>query len=680
MTEHDNSTPAHSPSTGGSTRDEPQGSAYKPLVEPLWNNPITMVGFFLVMIALLLGGSILLFMLVQPVSNPYVDIITYLIVPGILVVGAGMMPVGIFAKSWWMRRRDRSRKLSFRYPKIDLADPRQRRTAKIVVGGTFVMLPIVGVSSYHGYHFTDSTEFCAKACHSVMEPEGTTHAMSSHARVACAECHIGSGASWFVKAKLSGTRQVLAVWRKSYSIPIAPAIQHLRPARDTCEHCHWPAKFFGAQLRRLARFESDESNTRHEVDLLLKTGGVSDATTGLAEGIHWHTSMKDEIEYVATDRLLQVIPWLVWTDPAGKQFIYRSDGKPSSDPRPEGQLRKLDCMDCHNRPAHKFRSPSELIDAQLEVGRINADLPFIKRETLRVLSESYASTEEAKRDIAASLEAFYRSNYPDLYEKKTDGVMAAIDVVQDLYRNSVFPHMKVDWRTYPDNIGHKESTGCFRCHDGRHVNQYGDPIGHTCETCHTFLNPVEGGKGTGFRRGEFVHPFDAGVLHAEVRCQECHTGGPIDRSCDGCHTAQQMLYTGTLPELSSLGIGPNPMAGTVDCEGCHDTAEPLSLESIDALCMDCHEDEEEKYAGMLSGWVKDLAAQRQAAEAAVEKLTEEITRSDPERANTEAWSAAERLRSRLHDLTRANGVHHPEGAAALYQRIRDEAANNSKGL
>ncbi|MBU0717719.1 MAG: NapC/NirT family cytochrome c, partial [Planctomycetes bacterium] len=206
---------------------------YQPTHRPLWNNLITEMGIFVSAAALLLLLSFGLVTLMTPNPNPYVDIVGYLVVPSTLVIGIALIPLGILFKSWRIHRRHPEQRLAFRFPRVDLNDPAQRRVAKMVVIGTFVLLPVVGVSSYHGYHYTDSASFCAKACHSVMEPQSTTYEHSAHARVACAECHIGSGASWFVKAKLSGTRQVLATWQNSYPRPIPPAIRHLRPARET---------------------------------------------------------------------------------------------------------------------------------------------------------------------------------------------------------------------------------------------------------------------------------------------------------------------------------------------------------------------------------------------------------------------------------------------------------------
>ncbi len=589
-------------------------AGYKPRHVPLWNNLITIAGLFLVAIALLLLFTFGLFSLVAPVTNPYLDIVGYLVLPGLLIVGVLIVPFGILFKSWRLRRRDPEQHLAFRFPRVDLNDPAQRRTAKFVVVGTFILLPAVGVSSYHGYHYTDSSDFCARACHSVMEPQATTYEHSAHARVSCAECHIGEGAGWFVRSKLSGTRQVLAVWRDTFSRPIPPAIQHLRPARETCEHCHWPKKFFGAQLREIVHFASDEVNTRRDIDMLLLTGG-GDESTGRAEGIHLHMALGGRIEYIAADDRLQEIPWVRYVDRSEDEWIYRSDGRPNSDPRPEGQVRRMDCMDCHNRPAHKFRSPQEAVDIFLDVGRIDTTLPFIKREAVSALSKPYADLATAEKQIGHQLSEFYKANYPDVWDTRKASVNLAIDVVREIYRRNYFPRMNVDWRTYPDNIGHLISPGCFRCHDGRHINQRGEPISHKCDVCHTFLNPVirDGPKAV-IEEGDFVHPFELDGPHAGLRCDQCHTGGvgPFP-TCEGCHTREASFRAGTLAEFAPFDIPADAMADVVDCEGCHDLSEPTTVEAIDALCMECHEDEEDRFGGMLAAWKKET--DRQLAEA-----------------------------------------------------------------
>lgn len=498
----------------------------------LCNNPLSILGSFLVAAALALLLMFGLFLLVSPRRNPYLDIVGFLILPGVLVAGLVIVPVGMALKQWLRRP------VASGYPALDLNDPRTRTWLGAFLGfSLFVVMPVLLVTSYYGYGYTESTEFCGGVCHTVMEPQATAHANSPHARVSCAECHIGAGASWFVKAKVSGLRQVLAVWRDSYSRPIPPAITELRPARETCEECHWPAKFFGSQYRELVHFSPDERNTRRTVKVFLKTGGA-DESVGRVEGIHMHMVLAGRIEYVATDEHLQEIPWVRYVSDAGETLIFRSDGKSSSDPRPEGLVRQIDCMDCHNRGAHHFRSPQSAVNLYLDVDRIDSTLPYIKREAVAALAAEYADLATVEVTIADRLTGFYRANYPEEWRDRRAAVDQAVAAVGEIYRRNVFPAMRVRWGTYPENIGHLESPGCLRCHDGRHVDQFGGRISSDCDVCHVFLNPVEEG-GEALVAGEFQHSMDL-VLHGNLQCSQCHTGGPLPL-CRTCHESGEWM-------------------------------------------------------------------------------------------------------------------------------------------
>lgn len=507
----------------------------------LYYNYVSLFGFVLVALSLLLLTTFGLFLLMVGASNPYVDIIAYLVLPGVLVTGLIIVPLGMAWRYRQLKRTTAAAQVSrYRLPPIDLNDTRTRKGLTIFLAVTFfILLPVLGVSSYQGYNYTESSQFCGRVCHTVMEPEYTAYTHSPHARVSCAECHIGSGASWFVKAKLSGTRQVLAVWENSFPRPIPPAITQLRPARETCEECHWPAKFYGVQLKEIVHFSPDETNSRRTVRMLLKVGGA-DESIGRVEGIHMHMVLYGRIEYVARDSILQDIPWVKYTDPKGVERIYRSDGQSGKDPRPDGVVRLVDCMDCHNRGAHHFRSPQSAVDLFLNVGRIDASLPYIKREAVAALSQPYSDAPAADAGLERSLTDFYKEHYPDVWQKQQPAIRQAVDMLKVVYRENFFPAMNVNWLTYPENVGHLTSAGCFRCHDGRHVDDAGEHISSDCHTCHTFLNPVESHEGA-FEEGEFRHSMNL-VLHGNLQCMQCHTGGPLPL-CRECHGSGDWLNT-----------------------------------------------------------------------------------------------------------------------------------------
>ena len=373
------------------------GAGLKRLLS-LCNNPLSIIGLLMVICSLIALITMALMTVFSERNNPYLDVINYMILPGTLVMGLIIVPLGGVWKRYWLLKYGDANVPS--YVQIDLRDRTTLGAMVVFLAVTFfIIIPGVGVSAYEGYVYTESTEFCAKVCHTVMEPQGTAHATSPHARVSCADCHIGEGAGWFVKSKLSGTRRVLAVWRNSFSRPIPPAITELRPARETCEECHWPDKFFGYQYHEIAHYSPDEKNSRRVARMMLHTGGA-DESIGRVEGIHMHMLIKGAVEYVATDEHLQTIPWVRYRNTDGSTMVYRSDGQPSDAPRPQGVLRTVDCMDCHNRGAHHFYAPQTSVDLSLEAGRIDSALPFIKREAVHVLTANY--TTATKRSVRSS--------------------------------------------------------------------------------------------------------------------------------------------------------------------------------------------------------------------------------------------------------------------------------------
>ncbi len=502
----------------------------------LWGHPISLIGLSLVILGAAMVVTFLIFKLLVHDSNPYLDILGFMILPGVFVAGLAITPLGLLLKYRSLRRSGRLSTL--RLPELDLNDKGTRRRAvAFVFISFFVVFPLLAISGYEGYHYTESTEFCGRACHSVMEPQATAHATSPHARVTCAECHIGEGADWFVKSKISGVRQVFAVWFDTFSRPIPPAITELRPARETCERCHWPTKFFGSQYREYIHYSPDEENTRRVVKMLLHVGGA-DESIGRLEGIHMHMLTSGKIEFVASDEHLQNIPWVRFTTTSGEVRVYRSDGQPHDAPPPPGHHRVVDCMDCHNRGAHHFRSPQKAVDLFLEVGRIAPELPFIKREAVAALTVKYPDRQSAVDAIRERLTRFYREQYPDLWQSRRDWIETSVNGVIEAYRQNFFPEMRVDWQVYLENVGHLESAGCFRCHDGKHVAADGKVISNDCTVCHEVLQPVEGHP-TAVAPGTFVHSMML-VGHDQLRCDQCHSGGPL-LLCRDCHASGEWL-------------------------------------------------------------------------------------------------------------------------------------------
>jgi len=488
----------------------------------LFRNPISLAGAALAAVAF---ANILFLFVIDLTSDhpsPYVGILAYMVAPAFLIAGLALIPLGV----WWDRRRQRTLAPGepVRYWHIDLNDPRQRGALVFFSSFTviFVLLSVVG--SYQAYQYTDSVQFCGQLCHSVMNPEFTAYQLSPHARVACVECHVGSGATWYVKSKLSGARQVFATAFNTYPRPIPTPVHDLRPAAQTCEECHWPKKFYGAQLKVFTHYASDETNTRRQIRMLIKTGG-GDPATGAPEGIHWHMNIANEITYVS-DAKRQVIPYIRVKDMQGRVTEYfAKDSTLSKEQIASSPQRRMDCVDCHNRPTHIYVPPDLAVDQSILARRLDISLPFLKQQAVSALTGKYNTTDQAMQGIAKEFHDFYANKYPQLSRSKELEIRNAIDELQAIYKRTTFPEMKLDWQTHPNNIGHFYFNGCFRCHDGQHVSAEGKVVGKDCDTCHTILAQDEGSVALAAPTPvAFKHPVDLGDM-TQVNCSDCHSGG-----------------------------------------------------------------------------------------------------------------------------------------------------------
>jgi hypothetical protein len=336
---------------------------------------------------------------------------------------------------------------------------------------------------------------------------------------------VGSGATWYVKSKLSGTRQLFAVMFNTFPRPIPTPVHNLRPAQETCEECHWPKKFYGAQLKVFTHYASDEKNTPRQIRMLIKTGG-GDPATGAPEGIHWHMNISNEIDYVAADEKRQIIPYIHVKDPQGRVTeYYAQDSTLSKEQIAKASRHRMDCVDCHNRPTHIYIPPDQAVDQVLIAHKLDASLPYIKQQAVAALTGKYDTTETAVQAIAHDIEGFYESKYPEAAKDKQLEIRNAIAEVQQVFRRTTFPEMKVDWQTHPNNLGHFYFNGCFRCHDGQHVSPEGKVISKECNICHTLMGQEEGGVSmAAVPKLSFQHPVDLGDL-TQVNCSDCHNGG-----------------------------------------------------------------------------------------------------------------------------------------------------------
>ncbi|HEV2393992.1 MAG TPA: NapC/NirT family cytochrome c [Verrucomicrobiae bacterium] len=471
-------------------------------------------------LVVIIGGlfSFFLLLLLDSLShfaNPYIGILTYLVAPAILFFGLALAALGA-----WLRRRQIIKTAGPMPPlRIDLTRPRDRRIFGFFLAGSVLFLLITAVASYQTYQFTESVQFCGQACHGVMQPEWVTYTHSPHARVACAECHIGKGASWYVRSKLSGTYQVYATLAHKFPRPIPTPVKNLRPAQETCEECHWPKKFVGSLERTFHYFLSDETNTAFTVRMLMNVGG-GDPTHGPVGGIHWHMNVGNKVEYVSADEARQRIPWVRVTNPQGVVTEYRSPR--FTNEISEAEVRRMDCMDCHNRPAHRYQTPNSAVNLAMFLNKIDCGLPYVKTNAVYVLTRSYTNSTQALESIATIIADRYSAVK---FAGCQDKVRMTIDSVQEIYTNNFFAGMKADWQDYPDNIGHKDWPGCFRCHDGQHKTPDGKRTikANDCNACHSII--AQGGPADleqlSPKGQKFKHPGD----EVDGACNDCHTGG-----------------------------------------------------------------------------------------------------------------------------------------------------------
>ena len=445
-------------------------------------NGISLIGTALALASLVLIVSLFFMEQLGLEGGPYLGILIYLILPAVFITGLILIPIGNLLQRRRARRKPGGEDLA-QLPVFDLNNPKTRRWLLIFTGATMINIVVLAGATYKGVHYMETTEFCGLACHSVMAPEHTAHSRSPHSRVSCAGCHIGPGADWFVKSKLDGAWQLVSVAFDLYPRPVPTPLHDLRPARDTCEQCHWPTKHIGDKLRVIKHYKEDEANTELTTALVLRVGGV-EGTGGT--GIHWHVNPENVIRY-RSDETREDIYEVEMTKADGTVTTW-SDRRA---PEEGGVWREMDCVDCHNRPSHIYQSAHVEVDRIINEGLVDTSLPFVKREGVRIIDTEYESHEAAREGIAAELRKYYAENYPEIAEEKADAIDAAAAALGDAYAVNVFPRMNVWWDTYPNHIGHEQSDGCARCHKRSMRTADRVQISDDCDICHIVLAEEE---------------------------------------------------------------------------------------------------------------------------------------------------------------------------------------------
>lgn len=487
-------------------------------------NPITLAGSFLAGVSIFVIVFFMMAMSFFGVGGSYLGLFIFMVLPAFLVLGLILIPIGMVRRSRQLKKMGKV--AAKKGVRLDLNNPAHRNGIAIFIFGTFLFLMLTGIGSYKAYHYSESVEFCGLLCHNVMEPEYVAYQGSAHARVTCVECHVGEGADWFVKSKLSGLYQVYAVLFKVYPKPIPTPIQSLRPARETCERCHWPEKFYSYRVENEKHYLADSANSEWNIQLKMKIGSENSAQ-GLLEGIHWHINQNVKIEYIASSEDREYIPWVRYINTATGDTVIFQDIYETLDAAAIDtlQVREMDCIDCHNRPSHQYLPPQEFTDLLISSGQISSSLPEIKTLAMDVLNRNYTDRDTAIQLISESVNEFYTTNYPDIMKEKPELVKQSLDGILLGFSKNIFPGMKASWDVYPNHIGHLEYNGCFRCHNGDHVSADNQVISRDCNLCHTILAQgfVNDYQATNINSSlEFKHPVDIGESWKEYTCTECH--------------------------------------------------------------------------------------------------------------------------------------------------------------
>jgi len=418
------------------------------------------------------------------VTSSYAGLVTYLLFPALFVIGLILIPIG------WIKLKKQSGKtfrelLNKRFDQKDLsADISGSKLFRYV--GIFSIVNIVFLVFFSSQMlgFMDTSKFCGTACHSVMSPEWITYQKSPHSRVACVQCHVGEGAGALIDSKLNGIWQMVSVTFDLFETPIPTPVHQLRPARETCEKCHWPAKFYGSKLKTIAHYDLDETNTLKYTTLNLKIdAGHGEKRTG----IHWHIASENEVRYVSVDDKRQDIIWVEALQPDGS--YHRYDNKILTGiSTTTTEARAMDCVDCHNRATHIYENPENAIDKRIYSGLINTSLPYVKREGLKAISGGYQDKDSGLEGIKNHINGFYQRDYPELARSKSVLIDSAITALQEIYARNIHPEMNITWGSYASHIGHTGNTGCFRCHNKNMVDETGNTITDDCTLCHSILS------------------------------------------------------------------------------------------------------------------------------------------------------------------------------------------------
>jgi hypothetical protein len=472
------------------------GNLFETAVKKVSRSKISVVGIAIVSVLLPVLLILMLLDLQGLISAPYFVFLINLVIWPLCGIGFLLIFVGLFFSS---KEKEDIGLYALEYIQEQFSRPgrfvRVRKLIYLAIGSTLLTLFILIIAFSKGFQYTESVAFCGLFCHSVMEPEFVTYQNSPHSSVRCVQCHLaGEGQNMLKRSKLSGVRQLYATATGSYSRPIQTPLSSLRPENENCNSCHRPEKFYGDRLYVRDRYLPDQDNTPVRTVMLMRVG--SGGYQGhQARGIHWHISEDFEVFYQHSDPAREEITRVILTRPDGSREIFNGPEyagghaeplAPGDQPESRG-FKKMDCIDCHNRPAHVFQLPEEALDQKLLTDIIPRSLPFIKRQALEAITVESETTEIALRRISQSLQSWYRENYPEMTANDKALLDQAIRGAQLAYRENVFPGMNIGWGTYRSFLSHADDSGCFRCHGRLREEKSGRLIVADCQACHIIL-------------------------------------------------------------------------------------------------------------------------------------------------------------------------------------------------
>jgi hypothetical protein len=471
------------------------GNLIKSAIKKASRSKISVVGIAMVGVLLPVLLVMMLLDLQGLISAPYFVFLIHLVIWPLCGLGILLIFLGLF----FSRKNEEDIGLyALEYIQEQLARPgrfvRVRKLIYLAIISTLLTVFVLGITSYQGFVYTESVGFCGVFCHRVMEPQYVTYRNSPHSSVRCVQCHLdGEGQALLKRSKLSGVKQLFATATDSYSRPIVTPLSSLRPERGNCIGCHRPEKFSGDRLYVRKKFLPDEENTQVQTVMLMRvgSGGYQGHQMG---GIHWHTSEDFEVFYRHIDQEREKIVEVIMTGPDGSRRVYREPPVAGQETATAGsaralagEVRKMDCIDCHNRPAHIFLLPAEAIDQKMLTGAIPLSLPYIKRQALEAVTGEYETAEIALRSISQSLTSWYRDNHLGQTAAEQELLTQAVRGAQQAYKENVFPGMNIGWGTYRSQLGHTDDNGCFRCHGRLQDESTGKTLVADCHACHVII-------------------------------------------------------------------------------------------------------------------------------------------------------------------------------------------------